>query len=59
MAAREDPLRSFRAAMAAVTISATGGWAAGAFGFLGFTAFLAGAGAGAASSDMMKFSEER
>ena len=50
MAEREDPLRSLSAVMAAVTMAATGGWAAGALGFLG-AAFLAGA---AAASDMLR-----
>ena len=50
MAERDDPLRSLSAVMAAVTMAATGGWAAGALGFLG-AAFLAGA---AAASDMMR-----
>ena len=38
--------------MAAVTIAATGGWAAGTFGFLG-AAFLAGAALAGAASDIV------
>ena len=50
MAAREEPFLSFKAVIAATTMVATGGWAAGAFGFLGLVAFLV-----AAASDMVNF----
>ena len=42
IAAKEDPFRSFSAVIAATTIVATGGWAAGALGFLALVAFLTG-----------------
>jgi hypothetical protein len=60
MAARDDPFRSFKPLMAARTMTAAGGWAAGTFGldaflaFLGVATFLAGVAATATASDMMR-----